>query len=136
MRLRFITSRTLTALAVLISSIDEESGAPIYLGFVSDRALLSFFHAHAQLSSPLARFAANCLHNLALPSISLRSAVVSCPASSSVREAMALMSTQGVSSVAVTDDVPSASSLSMLSAVSVTDIGKVSTSLKSLLASF
>ena len=36
-----------------------------------------------------------------------------------------LMSTQGVSSVAVIDDSPAASPSTLLSAVSVTDIGKV-----------
>lgn len=114
----------MTTLA-LISGKSEDSPTPEYIGFVSDRSLLSFFHAHAQMSAPLARFVANGLHNLALPSLSLRSAVVSCPSSSSVREAMTLMSTQGVSSVAVIDDGPAASPSTLLSAVSVTDIGKV-----------
>ena len=38
---------------------------------------------------------------------------------------MKLMSEQGVSSVAVVEDGPTAQSMSLLSAVSVTDIGKV-----------
>lgn len=115
-------------MTVLISKTwaeDSNNHEVEYTGFVSDRALLSFFHAHAQLSAPLARFVSNSLHNLALPSINLRAAVVTCPASSSVREAMTLMSTQGVSNVAVVEDGPSSLPSTLLSAVSVTDIGKV-----------
>ncbi|KAH8108773.1 hypothetical protein DFH11DRAFT_1747479 [Phellopilus nigrolimitatus] len=94
-----------------------------YLGYVTDRALLAYFHSQASVA--LSRFLANQLHSLALPSLSLRSAVVYCTASAPVLDAMRLMSEQGVSSVAVVEDNPSAMATTLLSAISVTDIGKI-----------
>ena len=112
---------------------DNAAPPPQYLGFVTDRSLLSYFHAHAQVSAPLSRFLGNPLHSLTLPSLSLRTAVISCSANACVRDAMRLMSIEGVSSVAVVEDGsgPTASprlglgQMTLLSAVSVTDIGKV-----------
>ncbi|THH04396.1 hypothetical protein EW145_g5555 [Phellinidium pouzarii] len=110
---------------VLIRPSSSTMGNSEYLGYVSDRALLAYFHKHAQASAPLARFLANPLHSLALPSLSLRAAVVCCSAGAPLHEAMALMSAQGVSSVAVVEDSANSAALSLLSAVSVTDVGKI-----------
>lgn len=107
---------------VLIRSSSEPSS---YLGFVTDRSLLSYFHSHSQFSAALNRYLSNPLHSLSLPSLSLRSAVVYNTASETVLDAMKLMSEQGVSSVAIVEDNPTAQSMNLLSAVSVTDIGKV-----------
>ncbi|KAL5523261.1 SDS23 [Sanghuangporus sanghuang] len=112
------------------SSPESSTSTSQFLGFISDRSLLSYFHAQAQTSAPLSRFLNNGLHSLTLPSINLRTAVVSCAASARVLDAMALMSEEGVSSVAVVEDSPASGVASpgqmiLLSAVSVTDIGKI-----------
>lgn len=65
------------------------------------------------LSSPL--------QSLSLPSLNLYASVVAATSASSVLDAMKLMSEQGVSSVAVINEAKG----TLLSAVSVTDIGKV-----------
>ena len=93
---------------------------------VTDRALMRYFHSHAKSSPALARYLSNPLHSLSLPSLNLRSDVVSCSSAETVLDAMKAMSEQGVSSVAVIEDTPGSSSVSLLSAVTVTDIGKVS----------
>lgn len=135
-------------------SLEEE-----YLGFVTDRALLSYFafsarrppsftsvsnspealssSPNAPLTTPLsasfatrphARFLQNALATLALPGMNLRSAVVAAPASATVLDAMAKMNSMGVSSVAVIEDQTlgegRVGGMKLLSAVSVTDIGK------------
>lgn len=105
---------------VLIRASDPSSHTP-YLGFVSDASALAHLAAHADCTPPLAAFLANALGALELPSLHLGAAVVAAPASASVLEAMRLMSEEGVSSVAVLEDPSGA----LLSAVSVTDIGKV-----------
>ncbi|OCB86585.1 hypothetical protein A7U60_g6262 [Sanghuangporus baumii] len=112
------------------SSPESSTSTSQFLGFISDRSLLSYFHAQAQTSAPLSRFLNNGLHSLTLPSINLRTAVVSCAASARVLDAMALMSEEGVSSVAVVEDSPasgvaSPGQMTLLSAISVTDIGKI-----------
>jgi predicted transcriptional regulator len=68
------------------------------------------------------QFISNSLHSLSLPSLNIYSAVVASTSSKSVLDAMKLMSEEGVSSVAVVEEETG----SLLSAVSVTDIGKVS----------
>ncbi|KAJ7691737.1 hypothetical protein B0H17DRAFT_1062503 [Mycena rosella] len=100
---------------VLIRSSDPNT-AP-FLGIVSDRRLLTWFAAYA----PTAAFLATPLYSLSLPSLHLFSAVVTATSTSSVLDAMRLMSEEGVSSVAVLDDDSGA----LLSAVSVTDIGRI-----------
>lgn len=105
---------------MLIRSADPGAGAP-YVGFVSDGAALAHLAAQAERTPTLCGFLANALDALALPSLQLYSSVVSAPASASVLDAMRLMSEEGVSSVAVLEDPSGA----LLSAVSVTDIGKV-----------
>lgn len=111
------------ALTVLIRAGSTTPAS--YLGIVTDRALLSYFHSQAQTSAPLFRYLSNPIHSLSLPSINLRSDVVYCTASETVLDAMKLMSEEGVSSVAVVEDAPTPTSTTLLSAVSVTDIGKV-----------
>ncbi|KAM5543539.1 hypothetical protein V8D89_002790 [Ganoderma adspersum] len=94
---------------------------PTYLGLVSDRALLAWFTAYAQRTPTLLRFLSVPLSSVALPSLYLYAAVVVAKASGQVLDAMRLMSDEGVSSVAVVDD----ETKGLLSAVSVTDIGRV-----------
>ena len=92
-----------------------------YLGMVSDRSLLEWFTLNARKTPSLEGFLSTSLNNLALPSISLYSAVIATKASDTVLDAMRLMSDYGVSSVAVLQEEGGG----LLSAVSVTDIGKV-----------
>ena len=118
-----ISTDPLTHFLVLIRAgpdhIDE------YAGLVSDRALLSYFHQHAQQSTALSTYLSNPLHSLSLPSLNLGSAVVICTSTEPLLHAMKLMSEQGVSSVAIVKEAQGNSSVTLLSAVSVTDIGKV-----------
>lgn len=92
-----------------------------FLGIVSDQSLLSWFTEHSQTIPSLLSYLSNSLNSLNLPSLYLYSSVVATKASDSVLDAMKLMSDQGVSSVAITEEENDA----LLSAVSVTDIGKV-----------
>jgi predicted transcriptional regulator len=57
-----------------------------------------------------------------MPSISTPRLVVSCSSEDSILDTMELMNSEGVNSVAVVDSTTGA----LLSAVSVTDVGKVS----------
>ncbi|KAF7318884.1 hypothetical protein HMN09_00224000 [Mycena chlorophos] len=98
---------------VLIRSPDSTS----FLGFVSDTRLLTWFGEYA----PAAIYLETPLSHLHLPSLHLFSMVVTATSSSTVLDAMRLMSEQGVSSVAVLEDESGV----LLSAVSVTDIGRV-----------
>jgi hypothetical protein len=88
---------------------------------VSDRGLLSWFSSYAAKNPSFQKFLTNSLCSFALPSLNLYDAIVASTANSTVLDAMKLMSEEGVSSVAVLD----AESAILLSAVSVTDIGKV-----------
>ncbi|CAL1698819.1 unnamed protein product [Somion occarium] len=92
-----------------------------FAGFVSDRSLLSWFTNQAHETSTLHTFLSNSLSSLNLPSLYIYSAVVAAKASESVLDAMKLMSDQGVSSIAVIEEETGG----LLSAVSVTDVGKV-----------
>ncbi|KAJ7037910.1 hypothetical protein C8F04DRAFT_1220590 [Mycena alexandri] len=100
---------------VLIRSSDPSAGP--FLGYVSDRRLLEWFAEYTPTSSYLV----TPLYSLSLPSLHLFSAVVTATSTSSVLDAMRLMSEEGVSSVAVLDDDTGV----LLSAVSVTDIGRI-----------
>ena len=100
---------------------DSPSRPPTYLGLVSDRALLAWLTAYAQRTPALLRFLSVPLSSVALPSLYLYAAVIAARASDTVLDAMRLMSEEGVSSVAVVDD----ETKGLLSAVSVTDVGKV-----------
>ena len=88
---------------------------------VSDRRLLGWFSAYADETRSLLPFVSTPLNHLSLPSLNIYSAVIAVKSTGSVLEAMKLMSDQGVSSVAVVDEKGD----TLLSAVSVTDIGKV-----------
>lgn len=93
-----------------------------FLGIVSDSDALSWFSSQAQKDAGLMRYLSNSLNCLPLPSLYLYSSVVSVSSTSSTLDAMTLMSDEGVSSVAVIDEDQG----HLISAVSVTDIGKVS----------
>ena len=67
------------------------------------------------------QYLSNSLQSLPLPSLNLYTSVIAATSASSVLDAMKLMSEQGVSSVAVIKKAKG----TLLSAVSVTDIGKV-----------
>ena len=85
------------------------------------RRALDWFASQAEKDSTFLRYLSNTLSSLPLPSLYLYSSVVAVTASSTVLDAMSLMSDEGVSSVAVTvgeDD-------RLLSTISVTDIAKV-----------
>ncbi|KAG6836948.1 hypothetical protein H0H93_000838 [Arthromyces matolae] len=102
--------------ALIRSAIPNE-----FAGFVSDRGLLAWFASYASRTPSLQNLLSNPLHSLSLPSLKIYVAVVGTTVNSTVLDAMKLMSEEGVSSVAVIDDENGA----LLSAVSVTDIGKV-----------
>ncbi|KAI0337378.1 hypothetical protein BDW22DRAFT_1339921 [Trametopsis cervina] len=95
--------------------------SPEFLGFVSDRSLLEWLTASSQKYLTLATFLSTPLNSLALPSLYLYTSVVAAKASDMVLDAMRLMSDCGVSSVAVIEEEGGR----LLSAVSVTDIGKI-----------
>ncbi|KAJ2933050.1 hypothetical protein H1R20_g4039, partial [Candolleomyces eurysporus] len=103
---------------VLIQASDH-SGEPI--GMVSDRGLLAWFDSYAKAKPSFRQYLANPIQPLPLPSLDIYTSVVAALSTASVLDAMKLMSEEGVSSVAVIDEESGA----LLSAVSVTDIGKV-----------
>jgi hypothetical protein len=114
----FCCERILTVPIVLIQAAPPSTN---YLGIVSDRQLLSWFFSFAEKTPSFMQFLSNPLHSLSLPSLNIYSAVVASTSSGSVLDAMKLMSEEGVSSVAVVEEETG----NLLSAVSVTDIGKV-----------
>ncbi|KIJ61533.1 hypothetical protein HYDPIDRAFT_96311 [Hydnomerulius pinastri MD-312] len=101
--------------------IQAPSPSCTYLGIVSDRRLLSWFSAYAERTPAFQSYLANSLYAHSLPSLHMYSSVVATTSTAQVLDAMRLMSEQGVSSVAVIDE----DSGTLLSAVSVTDIGKM-----------
>lgn len=108
----------LIAHVVLICS---PSVSDTYLGMVSDMALLSWFSAYVERTPAFQSYLTSSLYALTLPSIYMYSSVVATSSTARVLDVMRLMSEQGVSSVAVIDE----DSGSLLSTVSVTDVGKV-----------
>lgn len=88
---------------------------------ISDRRLLSWFSSYASQSSSFQSYLSNPLHSLNLPSLNLDDAVIAATSKSTVLDAMKLMSEEGVSSIGVVDEETER----LLSAISVTDIGKV-----------
>ena len=103
---------------VLIQSSDDPA---IFCGMVSDRALLSWFASYAKSTPSFRDYLANALQTLPLPSFNATTSVVAAFASATILDAMKLMSEDGVSSIAVLED----ESGTLLSAVSVTDVGKI-----------
>ncbi|KZP16916.1 hypothetical protein FIBSPDRAFT_674807, partial [Athelia psychrophila] len=101
--------------------IRSPSPSEEYQGIVSDRQLLDWFYKYSEKTPSFASVLSNSLQSLALPSIHIYSEVVATKSSSTVLDAMKLMSDGGVSSVAVVDDETG----QLLSAVSATDIGKI-----------
>lgn len=108
----------LNADTVLVSS---PSPCDTYLGMVSDMALLSWFSAYAEQTPAFRSHLSNSLYALTLPSLHMYSSVIAASSTAQVLDVMRLMSEQGVSSVAVIDEELG----TLLSAVSVTDVGKV-----------
>jgi len=92
-----------------------------YIGIVSDRNILAWFNSYARATTSFKKYLSNPIQSLYLPSLNLNVAVISAPSSATVLDAMKLMSEEGVSSIAVVDE----HSGNLLSAVSVTDIGKI-----------
>jgi hypothetical protein len=92
---------------------------------VSDRRVLSWIYSYAKDTPVLQEVLSSTLDQLPMPSLNIYASVIACASTSSVLDAMRLMSEQGVSSVAVLDEETG----TLLSAVSVTDIGKVGRSL-------
>ncbi|KAH0835953.1 hypothetical protein J3R83DRAFT_9879 [Lanmaoa asiatica] len=103
---------------VLVSS---PSPSDTYLGMVSDMGLLSWFSTYADRTPAFQSYLTNSLYALTLPSLHAYSSVVATSSTAQVLDVMQLMSEQGVSSVAVIDE----DSGTLLSAVSVTDVGKI-----------
>lgn len=101
----------------LVSSPSSEG----FVGMVSDRGLLAWFAEYAKQAPALRHFISNSLYLMSLPSLKIYADVVAAKASATVLDAMRLMSEEGVSSIAVLDD----ESGCLLSAISVTDIGKI-----------
>lgn len=102
----------------LIHSADSNEE---FIGIVSDHRLLAWFDSYAKETPSFKAYLSSPIQSLSLPSINLHAAIVSAPSTASVLDAMKLMSEEGVSSVAVVDE----NTGGLLSAVSVTDIGKV-----------
>ncbi|KAF9225923.1 hypothetical protein BS17DRAFT_777880 [Gyrodon lividus] len=101
--------------------IRSPSPSSTYLGMVSDMRLLSWFSTYADRTPAFQSYLANSLYALSLPSLHMYSSVVATSSTAQVLDAMRLMSEQGVSSVAVIDEELG----TLLSAVSVTDVGKI-----------
>lgn len=91
-------------------------------GLVEDRQLVRWFTEHASEHAPLITALSSPLSELTfIPSIAFPRPVVSCSSDDTILDAMDTISNEGVSSVAVVDVL----SGNLLSAVSVTDIGKI-----------
>ncbi|KAJ4000143.1 hypothetical protein F5050DRAFT_1804370 [Lentinula boryana] len=110
---------------VLIKSNTSGDSEEDFIGIVSDRRLLTWFLSFAQQpeSESLRIYLSNPLNSFAdsLPSLNLFASVVATLSTEPVLEAMKLMSEEGVSSIAVLEEEGG----TLLSAVSVTDIGKI-----------
>ncbi|KAJ3788528.1 hypothetical protein GGU10DRAFT_346094 [Lentinula aff. detonsa] len=110
---------------VLIKSNSSADSEEDFIGIVSDRRLLTWFLSFAQQpeSESLRIYLSNPLNSFAdsLPSLNLFASVVATLSTEPVLEAMKLMSEEGVSSIAVLEEEGG----TLLSAVSVTDIGKI-----------
>ncbi|PPQ84912.1 hypothetical protein CVT25_004580 [Psilocybe cyanescens] len=91
-----------------------------FVGMVSDRSLLFWFDSYARETPSFHKYLSNPIQTLSLPSLNLNAAVVASKSSATILDAMKLMSEQGVSSIAVVEEQRGI----LLSAVSVTDIGK------------
>ncbi|KIK68590.1 hypothetical protein GYMLUDRAFT_36047 [Collybiopsis luxurians FD-317 M1] len=110
---------------VLISSSSPSINDQDVIGIVSDRRLLAWFLSFAQQSESesLRVFLSNPLQSFSesLSSLNLFASVIATLSTAPVLEAMKLMSEEGVSSIAVLEEEGG----TLLSAVSVTDIGKI-----------
>ncbi|TFK73512.1 hypothetical protein BDN72DRAFT_761572 [Pluteus cervinus] len=101
--------------------IQAPSPSTEFLGMVSDRGLLDWFSLYVSESPSFRAYLSNPLNSHALPSVNIYDSIISSLSTATVLDAMKLMSEEGVSSIAVLDD----ETHYLLSAVSVTDIGKI-----------
>ncbi|KIO21822.1 hypothetical protein M407DRAFT_28589 [Tulasnella calospora MUT 4182] len=100
--------------------VDDESDT--VHGLVEDRQLVRWFTEHASEHAPLVTALSSPLSELTfIPSIAFPRPVVSCSSDDTILDAMDTISNEGVSSVAVVDVLTG----NLLSAISVTDIGKI-----------
>lgn len=110
---------------VLIHSSSSNGSQEEFIGIVSDRRLLSWFLTFAQQleSESLRTFLSNPLSSFSdsLSSLNLYTSVVATLSTAPVLDAMKLMSEEGESSIAVLEEEGG----TLLSAVNVTDIGKI-----------
>ncbi|KAF9482286.1 hypothetical protein BDN70DRAFT_904772 [Pholiota conissans] len=102
--------------AIIQSSTNPQE----FVGLVSDRRLLSWFDGYSRETPSFKKYLSNPIQSHSLPSISLNAAVIAAESSATILDAMKLMSEGGVSSIAVVEENRG----TLLSAVSVTDIGK------------
>ncbi|KAF8148494.1 hypothetical protein BJ912DRAFT_1036639 [Pholiota molesta] len=102
--------------AIIQSSVNPQE----FVGMVSDRRLLSWFDSYSRETLSFKKYLSNPIQSLSLPSINLNAAVIAAESSATILDAMKLMSEGGVSSIAVVEENHG----TLLSAVSVTDIGK------------
>ncbi|KAL1662241.1 hypothetical protein GGF50DRAFT_128884 [Schizophyllum commune] len=93
-----------------------------FAGMISDGRLLSWLQEFASKTRALEPFMACSLRELPLTSLHMFEAIIHCKTTDVVLDAMKLMSEEGVSSVAVIDDLERKA---LHSAISVTDIGKI-----------
>ena len=117
-RLRYTLNDNLFFSALIRSSSSDPQD---FMGMVSDHRLLRWFALYARETPSFQKYLSNPIQSLSLPSLNLNNAVVSTTSSKTILDSMRLMSEEGVSSVAVVEG----RSGTLLSAVSVTDIGKV-----------
>lgn len=110
--------RSVLTIPAIIQSYDNPEE---FVGMVSDRRLLSWFDAYSRDTPSFNSFLSNPIHSLALPSLNLNAAVMAAESSATILDAMKLMSEGGVSSIPIVEENHG----TLLSAVSVTDIGKV-----------
>ena len=118
---RLVSSLHLISNLFLSALIRSSDNPQEFIGMVSDHHLLKWFAQYARETPSFQEYLSNPIQSLSLPSLDLNNAVVSATSSKKILDAMKLMSEEGVSSIAVVEDRNGI----LLSAVSVTDIGKV-----------
>ncbi|KAK0476315.1 hypothetical protein IW261DRAFT_1490680 [Armillaria novae-zelandiae] len=106
----------------LVSNLSEKNPLVVLPYDTTIISLLEHFSCGTHKENPSLRgFLSNPLHAFSLPSLDLYSSIIAATPMASVLDVMRLMSEEGVSGIAVVND----ETLVLLSAVSVTDIGKI-----------
>ena len=116
-----ISLRPLLDLSFILPVFVRSEDWSDFAGMVSDGRLLSWLQEFASKTRALEPFMACSLRELPLTSLHMFDAIIHCKTTDVVLDAMKLMSEEGVSSVAVIDDLERKA---LHSAISVTDIGK------------